>query len=70
MKNRLWKKHFGAKSLCAAERALEAEYRPLREQLERAGLCEEVLRGMAPGDRVAALEQARLNPYDFIYLAC
>ena len=35
-----------------------------------AGLSEEELRKMDPDDRVAALEQANLDPYDFIYLAC
>ena len=52
------------------ERALEAEYAPLRRQLHSAGLSEEVLRQMDPDDRVAALEAARLDPYDYIYLAC
>ena len=33
-------------------------------------LSEEELRKMDPDDRVAALEQANLDPYDFIYLAC
>ena len=35
-----------------------------------AGLSEEELRKMDPDERVAALEQANLDPYDFIYLAC
>lgn len=52
------------------ERILEAEYAPLREQLRIAGLNELQLRQMDPDDRVAALEQARLDPYDYIYLAC
>ncbi|MDO5545276.1 MAG: hypothetical protein Q4F81_05580 [Eubacteriales bacterium] len=48
----------------------DAEYEPFRDQLCLAGLSEEELREMAPDDRVAALEQANLDPYDFIYLAC
>lgn len=39
------------------------------EALRRAGLDEQTLRGMDPDDRVAALEGANLDPYDFIYLA-
>ena len=49
---------------------LDAEYEPFRDQLSLAGLREEELRKMDPDDRVAALEQANLDPYDFIYLAC
>lgn len=52
------------------EEALDAEYEPFRDQLSLAGLSEEELRKMDPDDRVAALEQANLDPYDFIYLAC
>jgi hypothetical protein len=52
------------------ERALDAEYEPYREELTLAGLDEEELRRMDPDDRVAVLEQARLDPYDYIYLAC
>ena len=52
------------------EEALDAEYEPFRNQLSQAGLSEEELRKMDPDDRVAALEQANLDPYDFIYLAC
>ena len=37
--------------------------------LRKAGLDEETLRRMAPDDRVAALEGAGLDPYDYIYLA-
>ena len=44
--------------------------RTLRDQLSLAGLSEEELRKMDPDDRMAALEQANLDPYDFIYLAC
>ena len=49
---------------------LDAEYEPYREELIQAGLSEEQLRRMDPDDRVAALEEARLDPYDYIYLAC
>ena len=52
------------------EEALDAEYEPFRDQLRLAGLSEEELRKMDPDDRVAALERANLDPYDFIYLAC
>lgn len=34
-----------------------------------AGLDEDTLRRMDPDDRVAALEGAGLDPYDYIYLA-
>jgi hypothetical protein len=50
--------------------AVDAEYKPFREELRLAGLDEEGLRNMDPDDRVAALEQAELDPYDYIYLAC
>ena len=49
---------------------LDAEYEPYREELALAGLSEAQLRQMDPDDRVAALEQAKLDPYDYIYLAC
>lgn len=52
------------------ERVLDAEYEPYREELRFAGLDEEQLRQMDPDDRVAVLEQAKLDPYDYIYLAC
>jgi hypothetical protein len=38
-------------------------------KLRKAGLDEETLRCMNPDDRVAALEGAGLDPYDYIYLA-
>ncbi len=50
--------------------ALDAEYEPYQEELRLAGLDEEGLRQMDPDERVAALEQAHLDPYDYIYLAC
>ena len=52
------------------ESLLDAEYKPYRSQLQRAGLSERKLRRMDPNDRVRALEEAKLNPYDFIFLAC
>lgn len=52
------------------EKMLSNQLRRQRLQLRRAGLREGVLRKMEPDARVAALEQARLDPYDFIYLAC
>ena len=50
--------------------SIDAEYTPFRKELQLAGLSEETLRNMDPDDRVAVLEQARLDPYDYIYLAC
>lgn len=52
------------------EEVPDAEYEPVREELRLAGLDEEVLRQMDPDDRVAVLEEAKLDPYDYIYLAC
>ena len=52
------------------EALLEAEYKPFRAQLHRVGLSERKLRRMDPNDRVRVLEKAKLNPYDFIFLAC
>ena len=52
------------------ENALDAEYEPYRQELWQAGLSEAALRRMDPDERVAALEKARLDPYDYIYLAC
>ena len=48
------------------EEVLDAEYEPFRDQLSLAGLSEEELRKMDPDDRVAALEQANLDPYVFL----
>ena len=56
--------------MLAEDRPVDAEYEPFREELSLAGLDEEELRKMDPDDRVAVLEQARLDPYDYIYLAC
>lgn len=52
------------------DRPMDAEYELLREELLEAGLSEDELRRMDPDERVAALEQALLDPYDYIYLAC
>lgn len=52
------------------EWAMDAEYEPYRDELALAGLDERELRKMDPDDRVAVLEQARLDPYNYIYLAC
>ena len=57
-------------SVAEAYRVLETEYAPLRRGLSLAGLDEEELRRMDPDERVLALEAARLDPYDYIYLAC
>ena len=50
--------------------ALDAEFEPFRAELYHAGLSEKQLRNMSPDERVAALEEAQLDPYDYIYLAC
>lgn len=49
---------------------MDAEYEPYQEGLRLAGLDESGLRKMDPDDRVAVLERANLDPYDYIYLAC
>ena len=49
---------------------MDGEFEPFRAELRHAGLSEDALRKMDPDDRVAALEQANLDPYDYIYLAC
>ena len=51
-------------------RAVDAEFEPFRSELYHAGLSERKLRNMSPDERVAALEEAQLDPYDYIYLAC
>lgn len=48
--------------------AVDAVFQEL-DGLTRAGLDEKTLRRMDPDDRVAALEGAGLDPYDYIYLA-
>ena len=52
------------------DQPMDAEYEPFREELRLVGLSEEDLRNMDPDDRVALLEQVKLDPYDYIYLAC
>jgi hypothetical protein len=49
-------------------KAVDAVFEEL-DTLARAGLDEKTLRRMDPDDRVAALEGAGLDPYDYIYLA-
>lgn len=61
---------FMGATLTELERPLDAEYEPVRDALSLAGLSEKALRRMKPDERVAALEQAKLDPYDYIYLAC
>ena len=56
--------------LLAEDMPMDAEYELLHDELSQAGLSEEMLRRMDPDDRVAALEQVLLDPYDYIYLAC
>ena len=48
----------------------EDVHNKLVDRLCAAGLDENTLRAMEPDDRVEALEQANLDPYDYIYLAC
>lgn len=55
---------------CPENSAADEAYALQRSELAHAGLSEDALRKMDPDDRVAALERARLDPYDFIYLAC
>ena len=53
-----------------SEPVMDAEYEPYQEELRLAGLDEASLLKMDPDDRVTTLEQANLDPYDYIYLAC
>lgn len=64
------KKLLGGNPMVELDRPLDAEYEPVRDALSLAGLDERKLRKMKPDDRVAALEKAKLDPYDYIYLAC
>ena len=50
--------------------ALDGEYELFQDEPVIAGFTESQLRSMDPDDRVAALENAHLDPYDYIYLAC
>jgi hypothetical protein len=56
--------------LLEQDQPMDGTYEPYQDELSLAGLSEEKLRNMEPDDRVAALEQAQLDPYDYIYLAC
>lgn len=56
--------------ICCLVCRREREYLPQRTRLRRAGLSESRLRKMAPDDRVALLEKASLDPYDYIFLSC
>ena len=51
-------------------RALDADYEVFQDEPIIAGFRESELRSMDPDDRVAALEEANLDPYDYIYLSC
>ena len=46
----------------------EETHRKQVDSLRAAGLDEQQLRAMEPDDRVEVLEQAHLDPYDYIYL--
>ena len=48
----------------------EEAHRKLVETLRMVGLDEQTLRAMEPDDRVEVLEQAHLDPYDYIFLCC
>ena len=61
---------FHPTALPSLDQPMDAEFTPLQRELHLVGLNEEALRHMDPDDRVAALEQAKLDPYDYIYLAC
>ena len=61
---------FSANPIQDLNQPMDAEYEPYRKELRLAGLSEKKLRRMDPDARVAALEKARLDPYDYIYLAC
>jgi len=50
--------------------ALDAEYESFQDEPVIAGIPESQLRKMDPDERVAALEKANLDPYDYIYLCC
>ena len=51
-------------------RAEDAAYEVFQDEPIIAGLPESQLRSMDPDDRVAVLEAAHLDPYDYIYLSC
>ena len=56
--------------ILTGESVPDARFAPANPELAVAGLDEETLRRMDPDDRVAALEEANLDPYDYIYLCC
>ena len=56
--------------ILTGEGVTDARFTSVNPELAVAGLDEETLRRMDPDDRVAALEEANLDPYDYIYLAC
>ena len=43
---------------------------PERRRLRLLGLSEQQLRRLSPDERVARLEAAGLDPYDYIFLCC
>lgn len=51
-------------------RAVDADYEICPEEPLIAGLTESQLRSMDPDERVAVLEKANLDPYDYLYLCC
>lgn len=67
---RILKQWISHREFSPEEWAVDAEYEPIQDELAQAGLDEEELRRMDPDDRVAVLEGAKLDPYDYIYLAC
>ena len=50
--------------------SVDAEYEVFRDEPIIAGIPESQLRKMDPDERVAFLEKAKLDPYDYIYLSC
>ena len=48
----------------------EEVHRKLVETLRMVGLDEQTLQAMEPDNRVEVLEQAHLDPYDYIFLCC
>lgn len=62
----LWKRHMCRHWNGICEKSWDSQ----RFALRAAGLEEEKLRRMDPDDRVAVLEGACLDPFDYIYLAC
>ena len=50
--------------------SVDAEFEVFQDEPVIAGIPESQLRKMEPDERVAALEKANLDPYDYIYLCC